>query len=384
MKKMKKLKKPIFLTFICGLICFISCASKIVSEPSSKLSLGTHFKDLFYLGAAINENTILGLDPKSTTIVNSEYNTISPENSLKWMFIQPSPNKFNFKAADKYVEMGLKNNMYIVGHALVWHNQLADFMQNLENSAETRAHVENHINTLVSRYKGKIDAWDVVNEAFEEDGSLRASVFYKNMGKNYIEEVFRKTEKVDPDVDLIYNDYNLYKPKKRAAVLEMVKKFKANGTQINGVGVQAHWDLKSPSIEEIEQIILDVHAAGVYVSFTELDISVLPNPWEMVGAEVTQNFSQFEGDPKMNPYPNGLPDNIQEKLAKRYQEIFNVFVKHSDKINRVTFWGVMDKHSWLNDWPIKGRTNYPLLFDRNYNPKPAYKSVLEVNTDQQN
>jgi endo-1,4-beta-xylanase len=384
MKKMKKLKKPIFLTFICGLICFISCASKIVSESSSKLSLGTHFKDLFYLGAAINENTILGLDPKSTTIVNSEYNTITPENSLKWMFIQPSPNKFNFKAADKYVEMGLKNNMYIVGHALVWHNQLADFMQNLENSAETRAHVENHINTLVSRYKGKIDAWDVVNEAFEEDGSLRASVFYKNMGKNYIEEVFRKTEKVDPDVDLIYNDYNLYKPKKRAAVLEMVKKFKANGTKINGVGVQAHWDLKSPSIEEIEQIILDVHAAGVYVSFTELDISVLPNPWEMVGAEVTQNFSQFEGDPKMNPYPNGLPDNIQEKLAKRYQEIFNVFVKHSDKINRVTFWGVMDKHSWLNDWPIKGRTNYPLLFDRNYNPKPAYKSVLEVNTDQQN
>ena len=342
---MKNLNKPIFITFICGLICLIGCANKLVSEPSNKLSLGAHFKDLFYLGAAINENTILGLDPKSATIVNREFNTITPENSLKWMFIQPKPNKFNFKAADKYVEMGLKNNMYIVGHALVWHAQLADFMQNIDNSAEARKHVDNHINRLVSRYKGKIDAWDVVNEAFEEDGSFRASVFYKNMGENYIEEVFRITEKADPDADLIYNDYNLYKPEKRAAVLKMVKNFKSNGTKINGVGVQAHWDLKSPSLEEIEQIILDIHAEGVSVSFTELDISVLPNPWEMVGAEVTQNFSKFEGDPKMNPYPNGLPDAVQEKLAKRYQDIFNLFVKHSDKINRVTFWGVMDKYS---------------------------------------
>jgi len=377
---MKNLNKPIFIIFICGLICLIGCANKLVSEPSNKLSLGAHFKDLFYLGAAINENTILGLDPKSATIVNSEFNTITPENSLKWMFIQPKPNKFNFKAADKYVEMGLKNNMYIVGHALVWHAQLADFMQNIDNSAEARKHVDNHINRLVSRYKGKIDAWDVVNEAFEEDGSLRASVFYNNMGENYIEEVFRITEKADPDADLIYNDYNLYKPEKRAAVLKMVKNFKSNGTKINGVGVQAHWDLKSPSLEEIEQIILDIHAEGVSVSFTELDISVLPNPWEMVGAEVTQNFSKFEGDPKMNPYPNGLPDAVQEKLAKRYQDIFNLFVKHSDKINRVTFWGVMDKHSWLNDWPIKGRTNYPLLFDRDYQPKVAYERLLGVNT----
>ena len=378
---MKNLNKPIFITFICGLICLIGCANKLVSEPSNKLSLGAHFKDLFYLGAAINENTILGLDPKSATIVNSEFNTITPENSLKWMFIQPKPNKFNFKAADKYVEMGLKNNMYIVGHALVWHAQLADFMQNIDKSAEARKHVDNHINRLVSRYKGKIDAWDVVNEAFEEDGSLRASVFYKNMGENYIEEVFRITEKADPDADLIYNDYNLYKPEKRAAVLKMVKNFKSNGTKINGVGVQAHWDLKSPSLEEIEQIILDIHAEGVSVSFTELDISVLPNPWEMVGAEVTQNFSKFEGDPKMNPFPNGLPDAVQEKLAKRYQDIFNLFVKHSDKINRVTFWGVMDKHSWLNDWPIKGRTNYPLLFDRDYQPKVAYTRLLGVNTE---
>jgi endo-1,4-beta-xylanase len=186
---------------------------------------------------------------------------------------------------------------------------------------------------------------------------------------------------MDPEANLIYNDYNVYKPEKRAGILNMVKQFIANGTKINGVGVQAHWDLKSPSLEVIEEIILDIHAAGVSVSFTELDISVLPSPWEMVGAEVSQNFSKFEGDPAMDPYPNGLPEAVQDQLAKRYQDIFNLFVKHSDKIERVTFWGVMDKHSWLNDWPIKGRTNHPLLFDRKYKPKTAYKRLLELKTN---
>ncbi len=381
MKRIKKISYVILASFI---ICMISCANRVYVSYSKEITLSSHFKGLFHLGAAINEDIILGNDQKSQTIVSSEFNSITPENSLKWMFLQPEPNRFNFEVADKYVELGLKNNMYIVGHALVWHSQLADFMQIVDAADEMQQYVTNHVNTVVSRYRGKIDAWDVVNEAFDEDGSLRKSVFYNNMGEDYIEAVFKLAQKADPQADLIYNDYNVYKPKKRAGILKMVKKFKSNGVKIDGVGVQAHWDLKSPSLYQIEQIILDVHAAGVPVSFTELDISVLPNPWKMVGAEVTQNFSQFEGDPKMSPYPNKLPTKVQKQLAKRYHDIFKLFVKHSDKISRVTFWGVMDKHSWLNDWPIKGRTNYPLLFDRNYNPKPAYKSVLEVNTNQQN
>lgn len=381
MKRIKKISYVILASFI---ICMISCANRVYVSYSKEITLSSHFKGLFHLGAAINEDIILGNDQKSQTIVSSEFNSITPENSLKWMFLQPEPNRFNFEVADKYVELGLKNNMYIVGHALVWHSQLADFMQIVDAADEMQQYVTNHVNTVVSRYRGKIDAWDVVNEAFDEDGSLRKSVFYNNMGEDYIEAVFKLAQKADPQADLIYNDYNVYKPKKRAGILKMVKKFKSNGVKIDGVGVQAHWDLKSPSLYQIEQIILDVHAAGVPVSFTELDISVLPNPWKMVGAEVTQNFSQFEGDPKMSPYPNKLPTKVQKQLAKRYHDIFKLFVKHSDKISRVTFWGVMDKHSWLNDWPIKGRTNYPLLFDRNYNPKPAYKSVLEVNKNQQN
>ena len=378
----KKLNDVVFLFLFCGIVCLIGC-NNILSENSNETrSLSNHFKNHFHIGAAINENTILGNDNKSKEIVVSEFNSITPENSLKWMFIQPLPGKFDFKVSDKYVNIGSKNGMYTVGHALIWHAQLAEFMQNIDNKDETLFHVKNHINTLMNRYKGKIDAWDVVNEAFEEDGSFRESVFYKNLGKNYIEDVFVLAAKVDPEVDLIYNDYNLYKSEKRLAVINMVNKFKANGTKIDGVGVQAHWDLNTPSINEIENIILDFHETGILVSFTELDISVLPNPWEMIGAEVNQNFSKFEGDPKMNPYPNGLPNNIQDKLAKRYEDIFKLFLKHSDKINRVTFWGVIDKYSWLNDWPIKGRTNYPLLFDKDYKSKKAYYKLLELKTNQ--
>ena len=375
----KKKGSYTFKILAISIVCALSCANGLYKPNTDRTdSLSDRYKDLFHLGAAINEDIILGKDLQSKNIVTSEFNSITPENSLKWMYLQPFPNKFNFGAADKYVELGIKNNMHIVGHALVWHNQLADFMKTTGSRSEFKKHVENHINTVVSRYKGKIDAWDVVNEAFNENGSLRQSVFKKQMGENYIEDVFKLAETADPDADLIYNDYNLYKPAKRAGVLKMVKKLQENGTKINAIGVQAHWRLNSPSLKEIEQIILDISDLGVEVMFTELDVTVLPNPWELVGAEVTQNFSKFEGDPKMDPYPKALPKSVEKQLAKRYEDIFKLFIKHQDKISRVTFWGVMDKHSWLNDWPIKGRTNYPLLFDRNYQPKKAYNKLINL------
>lgn len=354
----------------------IFCASSYGNNLNSTDSLKKYYSSFFNIGAAINEDIILGLDDDSKQIVETQFNSITPENSLKWMFVQPYPNSFNFTVADKYVNIGIKNKMHIVGHALVWHSQLADFMQNVKSKAEMNKHFENHINTVVSRYKGKIDAWDVVNEAFNEDGSLRESVFYKFLGKNYIEKAFKLANEIDPNADLIYNDYNLYKKEKRDGVIQMVKQMQSKGIKIDGIGVQAHWSLNQPSLNEIEQIIFDISELGVDVMFTELDISVLPSPWEQVGAEVSQNFSRFEGDAKMNPYPDKLPKSIQNKLAKRYNDIFQLFIKHSDKISRVTFWGVMDKHSWLNDFPIKGRTNYPLLFDRNYQAKEAHKSLI--------
>ncbi len=362
----------------------IFCASSYGNNLNSTDSLKKYYSSFFNIGAAINEDIILGLDNDSKQIVETQFNSITPENSLKWMFVQPYPNSFNFTVADKYVNIGIKNKMHIVGHALVWHSQLADFMQNVKSKAQMNKHFENHINTVVSRYKGKIDAWDVVNEAFNEDGSFRESVFYKFLGKNYIEKAFKLANEIDPNADLIYNDYNLYKKEKRDGVIQMVKQMQSKGIKIDGIGVQAHWSLNQPSLNEIEQIIFDISELGVDVMFTELDISVLPSPWEQVGAEVSQNFSRFEGDAKMNPYPDKLPKSIQNKLAKRYNDIFQLFIKHSDKISRVTFWGVTDKHSWLNDFPIKGRTNYPLLFDRNYQAKEAHKSLIILGSSNKN
>ena len=377
---MIKILKKIAISFIVILSLF-SCGNsiKIIDNNEQKVSLSQKFQKHFLVGAAINEGQILQKDQPSVSIIKKEFNTISPENVMKWMFVQPKANEFYFDHTDKYVQFGLDNNMHIVGHALIWHSQIANFMNSIKDSTKMVQHVTNHISTLVNRYKGKIDTWDVVNEALNGDGTLRESIFLKVLGENYLETVYKMAEKYDSNADLAYNDYNLCKPKKREGAVKLIKSLQKNGAKINSVGIQAHWQLTSPTLEEIETSILAFSELGVKVMFTELDISVLPNPWELSGAEVTQNFKKFEGDKKMNPFPENLPDSVKEKLAKRYENIFKLFVKHKDKISRVTFWGVTDKFSWLNDWPIKGRTNYPLLFDRNYKEKKAYQRIMNLN-----
>ena len=376
---MKIIKTSLFIFAL--LMVSASCSRKLndnSNQQEPQISLSDSYKNNFFIGAAISENQILEKDNSSLSIVINQYNTITPENALKWMFLQPSPNKFEFDLADKYVEFGLKNNMHIVGHTLVWHSQLADFMNEVTDKTIMSNYVSNHINTIVKRYKGKIDTWDVVNEALNEDGTLRESIFLKTLGENYIIDAFKLAEKGDPNAELAYNDYNLCSPKKREGALRLIENLQKENAKINAVGIQAHWKLNTPSIDEIEKSIIAYAGLGVKVMFTELDISVLPNPWEVVGAAVEQNFDKFIGDPKMNPYPERLPDSMLHKQAKRYEDIFELFLKHEDKISRITFWGVTDKTSWLNDWPIKERTNYPLLFDRNYQPKQAYQSILDL------
>ncbi|WP_233530584.1 endo-1,4-beta-xylanase [Gelidibacter salicanalis] len=359
---------------------FLNCKNNTEKEDSiaQLTSLKESFKNDFLIGAAISNSQINQTDSLTNTVLIKEFNSITPENDMKWEQIHPQKDTFYFDVADKYVALGQKNNMNIVGHTLVWHSQLAPWMQDVKDSITMAKNIENHINTIVKRYKGKIDTWDVVNEALNEDGSLRTSHFYEVMGDNYIALAFNLAAKADPDAKLVYNDYNLWKPEKRAGVVRLVKKLQEQGIKIDGVGMQAHWSLEGPSIEDIENSIIAYSNLGVKISFTELDVTVLPNPWDLNGAAVEQSYEQFENDPKMNPYPEKLSDSAQTQLAKRYEDIFKLFLKHKDKIDRVTFWGVNDGQSWLNNWPIKGRTNHPLLFDRNYEPKKAYLSVLAL------
>jgi endo-1,4-beta-xylanase len=363
-----KLINPCLLAITTMLV--VSCTSK--KEISS---LKESYKNDFYIGTALSADQIEEKDAKADSLIRKEFNAITPENIMKSMFIHPQKDKYDFTLTDKYVAYGEKNKMFIHGHTLIWHSQLAPWMEKIKDSTEMKAFMKDHITTIVSKYKGRINSWDVVNEALNEDGTLRKSVFLNTLGESYLVDAFKLAAAADPKADLYYNDYNLEDPAKREGAINLIKKIKAAGGKVDGIGTQAHWKLDSPSLEEIEKSISAYSALGVKVAFTELDITVLPNPWDLKGADVNQNF---EGNAKMNPYPEKLPDSIQDKLAQRYSDIFKLFLKHKDKISRVTFWGVYDGQSWLNGWPIKGRTNYPLLFDTKLEHKKAYDAVLDL------
>jgi endo-1,4-beta-xylanase len=365
-----KLTKPLLL--LAAALVLNSC-TKIYKKPETAVTVKDAYKENFYIGTALSQSQIEETDPMVTALISKEFNSITPENIMKSMFTHPEKDRFDFKLSDKYIAFGEKHNMFIHGHTLIWHSQLPPWMSQIKDSTAMADAMTNHITTIVSKYKGRINSWDVVNEALNEDGTLRKSVFLKTYGKDFLTLAYKLAAKADPKTDLYYNDYNLCTPKKRKGAVELVKNLQKNGAKIDGVGEQGHWHLNTPTLEEIEQTILDFSALGVKVAITELDISVLPNPKNVVGADINQ---RAEASEKMNPYPKVLPDSIQKQLADRYEAIFKIFLKHQDKISRVTFWGVNDTQTWLNDFPVRGRTNYPLLFDREFKPKKAYFSIL--------
>ena len=342
-------------------------------------SLKEKFDDKFLIGATINQEDyqIVDTDARAIEIVKKDFNAVTPENSMKWMHIHPEFEEFTFSNADKIVDFAKENNMYLLGHTLVWHNQVPDYIYNIKDKETFQDHVQKHINTVVKRYTGKVDMWDVVNEALNDDGTLRKTVFLDMLGEDYIEQAFSLANNVDPNVALAYNDYNLYKPKKRKGAIRIINSLKKKGIRIDAVGIQAHWDLHFPSIEEIEKTIVELAETGVDVMITELDITVIPNPYELAGI-AREEFKKFEGDKEWDPYQAGIPSDIQEKLTNRYRDIFELFVKHKNKISRVTFWGINDKYTWRNENPINNRTDYPLLFDREYNEKPAYDALIDL------
>jgi endo-1,4-beta-xylanase len=355
-------------------LLLISCQSKkaiVVSKPTLKGA----FEQDFYIGTALNNDQINEKDSVVNHLIVSQFNSVTPENIMKCEVIHPQWDTYNFDLADKYVTYGKKNKMFVVGHALIWHEQLAPFVKNIKSKDSLALFMTNHINTLASRYKGKVDGWDVVNEALNEDGTYRKSIFYETLGEDYLITAFKLAEKAAPGTELYYNDFNIEQPNKRAGAIALLTKIKNSGARIDGVGIQGHWSLDGPSVQEIEESIIAFSKLGLKVMITELDVSVLPNPENLVGANVDQNFAE---DPKMNPYTKGLPDSVQVKLAQRYEDLFKVFLKHKDKISRITFWGVNDSQSWLNNWPIKNRTNHPLFFDRNNKTKKVFDQVLAL------
>lgn len=344
-----------------------------------KDTLKDALKDKFLIGVAMNEAQITEADSSSVAIIKNHFNSITAENCMKSEELQPVEGEFNFKLADQFVKFGEENNMYIIGHTLVWHSQAPKwFFTDATGKDVTREvlieRMKNHIFTVVGRYKGKVKGWDVVNEAFEDDGSWRNSKFYQIIGEDYIRLAFQFAHEADPDADLYYNDYSMSHEGRRNTVVKMVKDLKSQGVRIDGVGLQGHMDMVFPDLDEFEKSMLAFAETGVKLMITELDVTVLPRPGIDVGAEIS---ASFEYQQKLNPYAEGLPDSVSIALNNRYNDIFKLFLKHSDILERVTLWGVYDGQSWRNNWPVRGRTDYPLIFDRNFQPKPVVKSIVE-------
>ncbi len=353
------------------------CTAATAHAPTS---LKDAYKGDFLIGAAMNETQIAGLDQRGDALIESQFDSISPDNALKWENIHPQPGKYNFDLADKYVAFGEEYHMFIVGHTLIWHNQVPawvfrDDKGNLLDRDALLARMKDHIFTVVGRYKGKIQSWDVVNEVLNDDGTLRQTLWYKIIGPDYIEKAFQYAHEADPHAQLIYNDYSLENEPKRSGAIALVKKLQSEGIPITGVGIQGHDHMNWPTVEQEDATISAFAALGVKVSITEFDMDVLPSAGHQPTADVTLKIAE---NAALNPYVNGLPDSVQQQLAARYADLFRVYLKHRDTVERVTFWGVTDADSWLNNWPVKGRTSYPLLFDRNGQPKPAYDAVLRV------
>lgn len=352
---------------------------KTIPLTNLQTSLKDAFKGKFYIGAALNSFQITGKDTASTRVVKDQFSAIVPENCMKSGPIQPKEGEFDFSLADQFVDFGLKNNKFITGHCLVWHSQAPRwFFTDSEGKEVTREvlieRMKKHIYTVVGRYKGKIKGWDVVNEAIEDDGSYRKSKFYQIIGEDFIKLAFQFAHEADPDAELYYNDYSEAIPAKRNGIVAMVKKLKEQGIRIDAIGMQTHVGLDNPDLKEYENTIEAYATLGVKVMVTEMDISVLPMPDWKAGAEISKNF---EYQKKMNPYPEGLPDSVNAAFEKRYLDFFKLFLKHKDVMTRVTLWGVNDGSSWKNNWPMRGRTDYPLLFDRKNQQKPVVRKIID-------
>lgn len=368
--------KWIAASFLIALHIFLVSPSPAM-DTSATLKNAVHNR--FLIGAAVMSHT---LDiPEEAALLSRQFNCLTSENDLKPQHIHPEPDKFNFAPGDRLVAFAREHNMKMTGHCLLWHQALPQWM--FEDAAKKplprEKALENlrlHIKTVLGHFRGSpIIGWDVVNEALSDkkEEYLRSTPALRAIGDDYLAEAFAAARDADPNMALYYNDYNIEQPVKRAKAIRLIRSLKEKGLRVDAIGIQGHWSLRGPNLKDLEDSIKEFAAEGVKVMITELDVDVLPS------SRQTADVSYSEGKQSKNdPYTAGCPDDVLNKQAKQYSEIFQVFMRHTDAITRVTFWNLTDRSSWLNFFPVKGRTNYPLLFDRQCQPKPAFFSVIRV------
>jgi len=346
------------------------------------LSLRAEFADDFLIGTALNVRQIMSEDAEFHAFVLRHFSALTGENAMKWERIHPAPGEWNWLPADALVDFANEHGLHLTGHTLVWHQQTPAWVfQDADGNPASRElllqRMEAHIYAVVSRYKGRVQSWDVVNEAIDDDGTLRDSAWRRLVGDDFVDRAFAFAHAADPDALLYYNDYNLFNPGRRRGTIALVERLRAQGIPVHGIGMQGHVRVDYPeTLDGFEDSIVAFGALGVNVAITELDVSVLPWPGEKRGGADIMDRHAF--DRQMNPYVDGLTPEAEAAFNRRYLELFRIFLAQSDVVTRVTFWGVNDGVSWRNNWPMRGRTDYPLLIDRENRLKPVWQDILAL------
>ncbi len=344
------------------------------------------FAGKFRIGATLGGRHLSDANHPARQLTARQFDTVTSANAMKWGVFNPEPGVYHFDRVEPFIAFANQHDLYTIGHCLFWHSQTPNWVfEDAEGNPLTReallARMRERVELYAQHWGDDIDLWDVVNESIEGDGSKRRSKFNQIIGDDFEEQAFRMADEILPkSAKLIYNDYGMTEPGRRDAVVKMVKEFQAKGVRIDGIGLQGHWSMHRPSVQEIEDSLVILASTGLPLHITELDVDFLGRD-QFFGAEgANVDLAARRATPENNPFPDGLPPAEQERLAQRYAEIFAVLLKHADKIERITFWGVTDADSWLNNWPARGRTNYPLLFDRDGQPKPAFHRVIQLAT----
>ncbi len=371
--------KTIILSLMAAAV-LTACHGTRRAEAQSDPGLKDVFGEKFLIGAALNTDQASGKDTAAVRVVRKHFNSIVAENCMKCEVIHPEEDRYDFTRADELVRFGEDNGMTVIGHCLIWHSQLPSWFCTDKDGNNVSAEVlkqrmKEHITTVVSRYKGRVKGWDVVNEAIVEDGSYRKSKFFEILGEEFIPLAFRYAHEADPQAELYYNDYGMSVPGRRDAVVRMVNSLRRQGIRIDAVGMQGHMGMDYPTLEEFEAGILAFAGTGVKVMITEWDMSALPTVGQ--SANVSDTVAARKA---LNPYTEALPDSVSAVWNARMTAFFELFLKHAEVISRVTVWGVGDGDSWKNDFPVPGRRDYPLLFDRRYEPKPFVRELVAPKT----
>lgn len=343
----------------------------VAQEPTN---LKDAYGKMFAIGAAIPGPN---LTPAEQSVLFANFTNITPENCMKPQPTEPEEGHFTFEQADKLADFAQTNGLKINGHCLIWGEQCPDWFFLDHGQPASRdlvlKRMIDHITTEVSHFKGKVFSWDVVNEAISDGPEfLKPTRWEKSIGDDYIAQAFTAAAQADPQAELYYNDYAIENPTKRAKVIRLIQELKKQNIRIDGVGIQGHWELDKIPYQNIEDSIVAFHQEGLKVMITELDLDALPR--RSHAADVSAHDLGTD-----DPYPNGCPPEILQRQAEQYAKLFAVLRKHADSISRVTFWGLDDGRSWLNNWPRK-RTNHPLLWDRAVQPKPALAAVVAAAT----